>query len=89
MKTPLTKVFDDGFDAGAMADTISMFFQATKVRLDDGSGELSRFKLFPVSWTLRHPLGKLSKDANIGINGCFISFAQARLLILANPRLSP
>jgi hypothetical protein len=75
---PLTKVFDDGLDTGAMTHTISF---------DDRHRQLVGLKVFGVPWAPSDPLRELTQDTQISINRRLVEFGETGLLIALDPLL--
>jgi hypothetical protein len=84
---PLTKVFDDGLDTGAMTHTISLFFEPGEISLDDCHRQLVGLKAFGLSWSLCDPLSELTQDTQIGINRRLVEFGETSLVIVLDPLL--
>src|SRR6266700_4778597 len=84
---PLTKVFDDGLDTGAMTHAISLFFEPRQISFYDRHRKLVGLKVFPMSWAFGDPLSELMQDAQICINRCFVEFCETCLVVAFDPLL--
>src|SRR6266567_2975785 len=82
---PLTELFDDRFDARAVAHTVSLLLQCREVDFHDRSGQLLGAELFAVPWTGDHPCSKLAENSQVGINSGLVFLQKTGLMIRTDP----
>src|SRR6266487_2416778 len=85
LNEPLAKAVNDRFDAGAVADAVSLLLEDGQISFHCGRRELGRSKLPAVSWKLRHPCRELAQDAHVGIHRSLVFLRETVLLIALNP----
>jgi hypothetical protein len=82
---PLAKAVEHRFDAGAVADTVSLLLEDRQIPFHGGRRELGRNKLPTMSWKLRYPCCELAQDPQVGIHRRFVFLRETVLLVAKNP----